>query len=128
MAEPLLLQILMLRLAGLSRALSLLATVILIRLHNLLLAATPPTVVTTTSVQHLLVLTAKLLALITLPMIFALKAGDSQPITNKVVLLAMPPLSPLYIAGSTAVARSSILASAVAGGLLLRAIAAISTA
>ena len=86
------------------------------------------TVAITTSVPHLQVLTAKLHLPPILPTIFILKAGDSQPITNKVVLLAMPPLSPLYIAGSTAMARSAILAPAVTGGLLPRTIATISTA
>ena len=52
-------------------------------------------------------------------MIFVLKVGDSQPIVNKVALLdtPTPPLSPLYIAGTTAMARSAALAPAVTGGL-----------
>ena len=126
MAEPLLLQILMLLLAGLSRALSLLATVILIQLHNLLLAATPPTVVIITTAPFLQVLTAKTPHNMTLRTIFVLKAGDYQPEANN-ELLDTPPLSPLYIAGTTTMARSTVLAPAVTGGLLLRAIAAIST-
>ena len=59
-------------------------------------------------------------------MISVLKAGDYQPIANNEVLLVIPPLSPLYIAGATTMARSSILASAVTGGLLLRSIATLS--
>ena len=60
--------------------------------------------------------------------ISVLKAGDSQPITNNKVLLATPPLSPLYIAGTTSVARSAVLAPTVTGGLLLRTITTVSTA
>ena len=118
----------MLLLAGISQILaSLLA--IAIQTHILLLAATPPTVVTTTSVPHLQVLTAKLHPPLTLPMISALKVGDSQLVANKVVLLVllMCPLSPLYIAGTTTMARSTTLAPTVTGGLLLRTIATLST-
>ena len=98
---------------------------IAIQTHILLLVATPPTVVTITIAPHLLVLSVhehnKML-----PMISALKVGDSQPIVNKVALLAIPPLSPLYIAGATAMARSPIALDAGSGGLLLRTIAALS--
>ena len=81
-----------------------------------------------TIVQHLLVLSVAHLLHKMLPMISVLKVGDFQPITNKVVLLAMSPLSPLYIAGTTAMARSTLLAPTVAGGLLLRSLTAFSTA
>ena len=78
-----------------------------------------------TSVPHLQVLSVHKQNKM-LPTIFVLKVGDSQPIVNKVALLDTPPLSPLYIAGSTTMARSTLLAPTVTGGLLLRTIATIS--
>ena len=60
------------------------------------------------------------------PMIFVLKAGDCQRGVNLLVLLATPPLSPLYIAGATSMARSATLAPSVTGGLLLRSVATLS--
>ena len=83
--------------------------------------------VTITSVPLLPVLTAKILVLITLPTISVLKAGDYQHALNKAVLLAISLLSPLYIAGTTSMARFAMLAPAVTGGPLLRTVAAIST-
>ena len=82
----------------------------------------------TTSVQHLLEQTVKLLVLITPLTISVLKAGDYQPTMNLGVLLALAtyPLFRLLLAGATAVAGSTILATAT-GGPLLRAVAAIST-
>ena len=77
---------------------------------------------------HLLVQTAKLQLLLTLPTTFALKAGDYQLRLNLMALMALAtyPLFRLLLAGTTSMARSTLLASAT-GGPLLRAIATIST-
>ena len=80
-----------------------------------------------TSVPHPQVLTAKHPVFMIPLMTSALKAGDYQHEVNKVVLEATPPLSPLYIAGTTSMARSASLAPTVTGGLLLRTLAPVST-
>ena len=82
-----------------------------------------------TSVQHLLVQTAKTQHNMIPLMTSVRKAGDYQPTMNLEVLLVLAtyPLFRLLLAGSTTMARSPILASA-SGGPLLRTIAAFSTA
>ena len=84
--------------------------------------------VTITIAQHLLVLTVVALTPLTPPTISALKAGDYLHETNSLAFIATPPLSPLYIAGSTAMARSTVLTPTVTGGPPLRAVAVVSTA
>ena len=84
-----------------------------------------PMVVTITTAPLLLVLSVHKLCKM-LPMISVLKAGDYQRRVNLLVLPATPPLSPLYIAGATSMARSATLAPSVTGGLLLRSVATLS--
>ena len=84
-----------------------------------------------TTVQPLPELTAKTPHNMTLRTISVLKAGDCR---HKVILLILEvpltsPLSPQLLAGTTvAPRRASLLAPTVTGGLLPRAVAAISTA
>ena len=63
------------------------------------------------------------------PTTSALKAGDYQPTMNLMVLLALAtaPLSRLFTAATTTMARSTLALRTATGGLLLRTIATIST-
>ena len=83
-----------------------------------------------TSAPHLQVLTAKSQQNMTRPMIFVRLAGDYQLAVNLVALLvlAIYPLSRLFTAATTVMARSAVALHTATGGPLLRAIATISTA